>query len=130
MEQQEIEEVLGCLSQEPDKFYYFKDFYAVMMLSYVVGSGMKIHEIKKSRFKRLINKPLVKELLRTSGSPTLSQEVLGSFWPRDYHCYLLTLDKWGEARMEHGFIIRHLDPDGIWFYSSIFPPDIIEHTTD
>ncbi len=110
MEQQEIEEVLGCLSQEPDKFYYFKDFYAVMMLSYVVGSGMKIHEIKKSRFKRLINKPLVKELLRRSGSPTLSQEVLGSFWPRDYHCYLLTLDKWGGSK------------DGARFYNQTSRP--------
>lgn len=103
MEQQQIEEVLECLSPNPTKFYYFKDLYAAMMLSYVLGSGMKIHEIKKTKYARLLDKPLVKACIRRTGSAILSRELIDSFPQQDYHCYLLTLDKWGGNRQRARF---------------------------
>ncbi len=95
MEQVQLEEILQCLEQNRIKFYYHKDRYALMLLSYFVKKGLKISEIRDSRFKRLLDKPLVKEILKKSGNQYLNAEQLYSYWSEESHCYLLSLDGWG-----------------------------------
>lgn len=95
MEQIQLEEILQCLEQNRTKFYYHKDQYALMLLSYFVKKGLKISEIRNSKLKRLLDKPLVKEILRKSGNQYLNAEQLHSHWSRGTHCYLLSLDGWG-----------------------------------
>ncbi|MFH0785290.1 MAG: hypothetical protein V2B20_25515 [Pseudomonadota bacterium] len=97
MEQNQIEEILQYLPKSRTKFYYFKDRYALMLLSYAIGQreGMKVAEIKKSTFGRLMEKPLVKEIAHHLGKSNLTRDLLDALWPKDFFCYLLTVDKWG-----------------------------------
>lgn len=95
MEQEQVQEIIDCLGGSREKFYYHKDRYALMLLSYIAGSGMSIRDIKQSRFKKLLDKPFVKKILQHNGCSTLTRDMLNVFWPNQYSCYLLTLDSWG-----------------------------------
>lgn len=95
MEKQEMVEAVACLQQDPIKFHYFKDRYALMLLSSLVGEGRKIKELKSTEWSKLLSKPPVKEVLQNAGSQILTSSMLDAFWPQDGHCYLLTLGTWG-----------------------------------
>lgn len=95
MKEETIKEIIDCLPKGKTPFYYFRDRYALMMLSYYVGSGKRVHEIKKSPVGRLMNKRVVKDAAKNAGSGLLTRGVLDSAWPATPECYLLTLDKWG-----------------------------------
>jgi len=99
MERKQIEEIIECLPRGRTKFYYYKDRYAQMLLSYFIGKkGLAVHQLKNSRYRRLIDKPLVQQVIRNHGCKMLTAKEVGSFWPESYHCYLLTLSKWGDQR--------------------------------
>lgn len=66
-----------------------------MLLAYIVGEGKSIRDLKGGRFNRLMQRPLVKRIIKTAGDGKLTPSVLGSVWPGEYHCYRLTLDVWG-----------------------------------
>lgn len=93
-----IKEIMDCLPKGRTKYYYFKDRYALMLLSYLVGQGMSIRQIKNSSLKKLTDKPVVRQVIKEAGSGVLTARELGASWPQDYHCYLLTLDKWGDRK--------------------------------
>ncbi len=95
MKKNEIQEIMDCLPEGRTKFYYFKDRYALILLSYLVGGGKTIREIKNSRFHRLVHKPMVQRIIKDTGGGHLTPKELGSIWPFNYHCYLLTLGMWG-----------------------------------
>ena len=95
MKKEEIQDILACLSNYRAKFYYFRGRYALILLSYAVGKGRGIHEIKSSRFCQLLHKPLARKITRTLGEGFLTPEAIGAVWPSRYHCYLLTLGCWG-----------------------------------
>jgi hypothetical protein len=95
MERKDIEEIVECLPKSRTKFYYFRDRYALMLLSYFIGSGMSIADIRKSKFRKLLEKPAVKSVLQKIGRKTIRPGELASFWPLDPHCYLLTIGAWG-----------------------------------
>ena len=82
----DILDIMDCLSEGRTKFYYFKDRYALMLLSHIVGKGMAIRDLKESRFNRLIRKPVVRKLM----------EVVGDG-------YRLTLDIWGDRDKDARF---------------------------
>ncbi len=86
---------MDCLPKGRTKFYYFKDRYALMLLAYAVGNGMRIREIRNSRFARLVHRPIVEKILKDSGGGRLTPRELGAVWPDTYYCYLLTLGIWG-----------------------------------
>ncbi len=94
MKKEELEEVLYCLGGALPNFYYHKDRYALMLLSYCVGSSRKISALRKSYLGKLLHKPLVKEVLQYAGDQQLSPMLLDSCWPVQPHCYRITLDKW------------------------------------
>jgi hypothetical protein len=45
-----VQEIIGCLSKSRALFYYYKDRYALMLLSYLVEAGRLVPEIKASRY--------------------------------------------------------------------------------
>ena len=96
MEKKLIQEIIECLPKDRTKFYYFKDKYVLMLLSYLVKNGTTVRDIEKSQYKRLLQKPLIQRILQKTGSKELSSNELGSYWPDEYQCYLLTLDLWGD----------------------------------
>lgn len=96
MKLDDIQVIIDCLPRGRTKFYYFKDRYALMLLTYIVGEGKAIHDLKGGRFNRLMQRPLVKRIIGAAGNGQLTPDALGSVWPEDYHCYRLTLDVWGD----------------------------------
>lgn len=95
MEKQEMAETAACLQQDPIKFHYFKDRYALMLLSSVAGDGVKIKELRNTGWNKLLARPPVKEVLQNAGNQILTGSMLDTFWPQDSQCYLLTLGAWG-----------------------------------
>ena len=95
MKEKEIKEIIQCLGDERTLYHYFKDRYALMLLSYIIGNGLPVRDLKNSRFGRLIQKPLLKPIIGEAGSGTLMHRHIGSLWPANYETYRLTLGTWG-----------------------------------
>lgn len=66
-----------------------------MLLTYLVGEGMRLEDIKQSSCKRLLDKPIIKKILQQHGCRSLGPQELGSLWPASYQCYLLSIGAWG-----------------------------------
>ena len=95
MQLAEIKEIIECLPKGKTRFYYFKDRYALLLLSLAVNQPVTKRELSGSGIGRLLNKPVVRLALGKYGKGTLSAEVLDAYWPLDYECYLLSLGIWG-----------------------------------
>lgn len=95
MEQAHIDEIIGCLPKGRTLFPYFKDRYALLLLSYFVDGGKPMRAIKQSRFRGLLDKPLLKNTTRTLPGARLTPDVLGAVWPETHEVYRLTLGTWG-----------------------------------
>ena len=90
-----LEEVIACLPRERTRYYYFKDRYALMLLSNQVGEGMTVAELKKSRLNSLLQKPQVKKFLSAVSNGYVDATSLDSYWPDDYQPFVLTVGRWG-----------------------------------
>ena len=97
-----VEEIIACQPSERHFFYYFKDRYALLLLSYITGNGAKISELKNSDYARLLDKPMVKQALAQSGNGVIHADNLHHIWPSTAEPFLLTLSHWGG------------DPDRSW----------------
>ncbi len=96
MKEEFAQEIIDCFQEDRILFYYFKDRYALMLLSYFINSNKPISEIKNSRFGKLLQKPAIKNVLKNAGNGILTKNRLDSVWPQQYECYLLSLTKWGK----------------------------------
>ena len=99
MDQTQIDEIVACLPRGRTLFPYFKDRYALMLLTYFVGVGKPMRVVKQSRFGRLLDKPMLRALVRSLPEGRLTRQALGSVWADlETHCfYRLTLGSWGPA---------------------------------
>lgn len=95
MEQAQLDEIIGCLPKGRTLFPYFKDRYALLLLSYFVDRGKPVRAVKQSRFRGLLDKPLLKRTTRTLPNARLTPDALGAVWPEAYEVYRLTLGAWG-----------------------------------
>ena len=95
----EIEEIIESLPKGRTKYFYYKDKYAVDLLSYVLEDA-SVAQIKKSRFSGLLRKPIVGECISSLGTSRLRSDDLEDVWSEQVEPYLLTLGKWGRDR--HG----------------------------
>jgi hypothetical protein len=100
-----IEDVIYCLPEGRTKYYYFKDRYALMLLSYLVGDGKSVAELKKSHYKNLLQKQQVKKLLSMKGH--LDQQSLLNYWPDEIQPFVLTVDRWGGGSPQWQQTTRH-----------------------
>lgn len=71
------------------RFYYFQDRYALMLLSYYTGQGKTVREIKQSPYAKLLNRPVVKEVLARSGKAVVTGDDLASVWPAMPECFTI-----------------------------------------
>lgn len=92
------EEIIACLPQGRIKYFYFKDRYALTLLGHYCNSGRPVGALRQSHMRRLLDKPLVRELLGSCGDGIARPEVLSSYWPERFHCYTLSLGLWGSER--------------------------------
>lgn len=97
MKEETVQEIIECFQGDRNLFYYFKDRYALMLLSYLVDDAAPVSQLKSHRFAKLLKKPIINNILKHSGNGILTRNDIASAWPRQYECYLLTLGKWGET---------------------------------
>ena len=90
-----LEEIIACLPEGRTKYYYFKDKYALMLLSYLVGDGKSVAELKNSHFKKLLQKQQVKTLLARLGHGYIEQQDLHSCWAESVQPFIITVGRWG-----------------------------------
>jgi len=94
-----IDEVIECLPKGRTKYHYYKDRYALMLLSYQIGQGMKVADIKKSNLNKLLQRPQVKKLLANISNDFVNADALDGYWPSDVNDdlqnFVLTLSHWG-----------------------------------
>ena len=95
MKRDDALEIIECLPKGRTRFLYFKDRYALLLLSLAVSKPVTKSELGRSAFGKLIDKPVVKSALRKHGKEILFAEVFDAHWPLDYECYLLSLGVWG-----------------------------------
>ena len=100
MDEKQVEEIIACLPSDRTVFPYFKDQYAVYLLQHYLHKAEtnNIQSIKKSRMKKLLDKPIFKETLKNSGNGMLEPIQLESLWPSQTEQYVLTLGKWGHKK--------------------------------
>lgn len=91
-----VQEIIDCLPKGRTKFYYFKDRYALMLLSYIAGKGMPARKLKQGPFGKLVRRPVVQKIITRAGNGVISRQQTDTFWPAEPHCYLLSLGKWGD----------------------------------
>ncbi len=97
MELAVIKEVMGCLPKERTLFWYFKDRYAPYLLQKELeDKGPRtISELKRSRFSRLVQKPVCKPVVSQVGGRPVCAAEFAVLWPESPQPYVLTLGKWG-----------------------------------
>lgn len=92
----EIEKIIADFSSERVIFHYFKDRYAIMLLSSFTGDCKSISDVKKSPFGKLLKRPILKDVASKIGDGLLTKNILESFWPPEPEAYLITLGEWGK----------------------------------
>lgn len=101
MEIELLKEVIECLSEGRKLVHYHKDKYALYLLEkycYSIAGDkpqVKISDIKKSCFGRLLKRELLKPLIAKSGNGKISIAEINQVLIRDYQSYVITLSKWG-----------------------------------
>lgn len=107
-------EIIECLPRGKTRFYYFKDRYALVLLSLLNADLISKHALRKSCFASLLDKPIVKSVLEQNQGKQLSAQTFETFWPRQYECYFLSLGLWGAkhgdwhqtSRPGHNLVLR------------------------
>ena len=94
----DAKEIIDCLPKGKTRFYYFKDRYALLLLSLGVADQATKKEISRTRFAKLLHKQVVKEAIRRSRDSLLSPDTFNSYWPLNCECYFLSLGTWGSKR--------------------------------
>lgn len=95
MKLSEVKEIIDCLPQGKTRFYYFKDRYALLLLSLFITGETSKKALRRSRLGGLLDKAVVKEAIQLCSTSELRAETFESYWKDTYECYFLTLGRWG-----------------------------------
>ena len=101
MEQTWLDELIYILSKEQWLFYYRKDDYARLLLSYYLKTPQPLRALKQSPYTKLLTKPSLKATLAQQGNGALCAQQIVDYGWATRHCYHLTLDTWGTAGTHH-----------------------------
>jgi hypothetical protein len=97
MQTEEIDAIKADLPPFRRTFDYFKDQFALMLLSYVVGGGKTIRALKGTPFAGLLQKPLVKRVCAGLGGGRLTPHALASARSDEAETFELSIGAWGKA---------------------------------
>lgn len=90
-------EVIACLPSGRTLFHYSKDDYALFLLRHLGGGDQRVHDIRRSKAGKLLEKSAVKPFLAGCADGVLRTELLPE---RQYlpegRTYRLSLDIWGD----------------------------------
>lgn len=99
MKQELAKEIIASLPNNRTLFRYFKDRYAVWLLSEYCGHGMEIKDLRHTAFAGLLEKPLVKSLLARQGHGRVCANDFDYVWQEPARTFMLTLDTWDESQL-------------------------------
>ena len=103
MQLADVKEIIECLPKGKTRFYYFKDRYALLLLSLATQAETSKRDIRASRFSKLLDKNVVKKVLQQNRGKALSAHDFDALWPIRYECYFLTLGVWGSKKRDSWF---------------------------
>jgi hypothetical protein len=95
MEACHLQHLLRRLPSEGISFPYFKDRYALMLLSYFVREERYVRDVKSSRFAGLLAKSTLKDLARHLSDGRITRSALEGVRHRYPVEFVLTLDRYG-----------------------------------
>lgn len=100
MDSKLVKEIVDCLPKERTLYHYYKDSYAVSLLRRALAKSgpQKLSQLRQTKYGKLLNKPVFKQVLATLGNGLLSSDHLASLWPIDFENYVLTLGMWGNDK--------------------------------
>ncbi len=90
-----LNEVIACLPKGRTHYRYFKGAYAPQLLSLSIDKEAPLRLLKQSRFKPLVEHPLVKPVVALSGNGKLDAESLYNIWQEPSLPFLLSVSRWG-----------------------------------
>ena len=76
MQLAEVEEIIECLPSSKTRFYYFRDRYALLLLSLYLEGEVSKKELKQSQFGKLLEKDIVRQAMQLSRSSKLSANTV------------------------------------------------------
>jgi hypothetical protein len=77
-------------------FPYYRNHYAVDLLTRFLGEEKSKKEVQVSRFGRLLQKPEIRNAFSHAGDGVLRRSYLDALWPSNPECYRVTLAAWGD----------------------------------
>ena len=101
MDIQLARDIIAMLPKDRTLFHYHKDRYALMLLEYAAREDISIAQIKRSSYAKLLDRPLVKDLLAASGNGKISTADMAGCWPIETRAYVLSLGLWGWRKSSH-----------------------------
>ncbi len=97
MKLEQAKEIMACLPQGRTLFHYSKDDYAFWLLKQWSQNEQDIHNLKSSRARKLLDKPIIKQCIAQYGQGCVTSDSLPERqYLRNTHTYRLTLDTWGD----------------------------------
>ena len=93
-----VSEVIDCLPKGKTHYRYYKGAYAPQLLSLMIERETSLRVLKQSRFKSLVEHPLVKSVAAQSGNGKLDPQGLKAIWEEPSQPFLLSLSRWGGKR--------------------------------
>ncbi|MDF1700067.1 MAG: hypothetical protein P1V36_02770 [Planctomycetota bacterium] len=94
MDDTTLRRVQRALPRGRTLFHYFDDRYALLLLALVAGEGVRIADLKRSRFRGLLDKPGVRALLATLGDGVVCAEDVATWWPLRPWTYRVAHGTW------------------------------------
>ncbi|MCP3669362.1 MAG: hypothetical protein GY814_02780 [Gammaproteobacteria bacterium] len=107
MDKKLLDEIIACLPKDRTLFRYARNDYALMLLSRYVGKGMKLTDIRRSPFGRLLEKPAIRSLIAEMGSGRVSGDLFDYVYVKERQDFLLTIGRWNEERSRHNQTTRN-----------------------
>ncbi|MEM6819121.1 MAG: hypothetical protein AAF578_10070 [Pseudomonadota bacterium] len=94
MKKAEAKEIIDCLPRGNTPFWYFRDRYALLLVS-MLGDPISKRDIKSSPHAQLLDKAVVKSVLRDFPGKPVPRDAFHLAVRGTPICYSLTLDIWG-----------------------------------
>lgn len=94
MELEEVDALRARWGRGRRLFWYFKQRYALALLAYLVPQYDSMGALKRSPYASLLQKPLVRELVKQRRGALLTPDCLREVWTPSMECYRLSLGQW------------------------------------
>jgi hypothetical protein len=94
MDKKTLNEIIACLPQGKTLFHYFKDRYALILLSRFITNPTPVAQLKRTNYARLLERPVIKNILAHLGQKPVNRALLENVWCNPSYAFLLTVSTW------------------------------------